>query len=219
MSQLIVNPSLDFHAIRASGGTWAASRDAEAGSSVADPYNVVWAWNVYYTTYTVYRGFIQFDVSAIPARAIIDSATLSFYIDAQYEAVAWSLYVLKATFGAAVAASFNDFEGWAASGPYSVINLIGSFDNVDVSEGSYNDIALNANGKNLIQEVLSGGKLLKLALLLNYDVTDVAPADAEFGARVQIQSAEGLNVPKLTINYTAQSGLSKRRNHIITGLY
>lgn len=122
--------------------------------------------------YTVWRGHLTFPTSFLQYTAI-DSAKVKLVISADNTTEEFNIHMVEGTFTGNVAVGWhNDFTGWAASGAYSVTNLITPL----AAAGSVGDtltLKLNAAGLTAINE--KGNTTL--TLLSNMDIAATQPSD------------------------------------------
>jgi len=170
--------------------TTAANVDASSDTiSVGDRYIIGIA-----TPRFIRRGFLYFDLSAIPAGAEVISAVLSLYLesDSSYGSYSgWGFVVQKAASWAYPSDPLvvGDYDKDHYSGNY------GELLQADFSVGSYNDITLDA-------DVLNLGGDTRLAIRTNRDIAGSGPGgDTQRYAAFYSSEKGTVYRPKLVITY------------------
>jgi hypothetical protein len=173
-------------------GSYATTYDAVEGtvsSSAIDLY-IGQAFNP--PLYTVYRGFVFFDTSAIPDGASITSASLSLYGDVDASDQDFFLVIQNGqpTNPHDPLAPYDYYHGnYSGNG--------GSFNTSGFSISGYNNITLNATGRSWINKT----GMTKLCLRSNRDIFNVPPTMNEF---IRIYANEKGNgfIPRLLVVYS-----------------
>ncbi|MBA7468597.1 hypothetical protein ES707_03848 [subsurface metagenome] len=212
MAELVVYPdahpevtSVDGHASHIDGteqSTW-AELVAGTGNSANSNFDYLVFFLAYSSATTnrwrnLGRGILLFDTSAIPADAVIISATLSIY--GYYKNDDLSILPDVNVYSSAPASSIHlvigDYDSLGST-PFCDTPI--TYDNFKI--GDYNDFIFNAAG---LAAIVKGG-ITKLGLRnANYDVANVAPAwSTSHSAALYAYSADkgGIYRPKLTITY------------------
>jgi hypothetical protein len=147
--------------------------------------------------YTISRSFVFFDTSSLPNTATIQSAVLSLYGNLDLSSSDFSIVVQNGQpFYPHIPLLPTDYNKDHYSG------MGGSFDTNYFITGGYNDIHLNNDGISWINK----HGTTKLCLRSSRDINDNIPVTLE---SVSVDSAEGLNRPKLTVEYkTARSNIN-----------
>lgn len=214
MATLTVYPDPDVESTSVDGwinkidGTWATAHDATSGDT-ASPSGAQIATRVAYDAinYTIWRGAMLFDTSAIPDDATIDSAILSIWVVTKYTQNNDSVQRLVTTTPASntdiVLADYDQFGTVAQANDIAI---------ADTTTGQYNDFTLNATGKGNISKT----GISKFGIReVTYDISNVAPASGgsdgiDYYSADQTETA---NDPKLVINYTEATSF---RPHLMT---
>jgi len=142
--------------------------------------------------YAVYRAFLFFDTSAIPENAIITSAILSIYGEADISDTDFNIVIQN---GQPTYPHSTLVLGDFYYGHYR--NNGGQLNTSGFSVAGYNNIILNSNGRAWINK----GGITKFCLRNSHDIANVAPTDVEAVLFWASEKGEGYK-PKLTITYT-----------------
>ncbi len=151
------------------------------------------------------RTLVKFDVSSIPAGSMINSATLSFYINLDRSSNARTARVRylkrdwvegEATWN--IYSTGNNWETAGASGANDVdsTDLATASYTATESTGAYKDFTLNDSGLSVINRWVNGN-------LSNYGFR--VTMDTELNDAYRHDSSGNTNKPKLVINYTKAS--------------
>jgi hypothetical protein len=146
--------------------------DTESASAINNGIVLGQSWSS--PNYTIWRGHITFD-TAFLNYTVIDSAKIKVVISNDQTTEEFNIHMVEGTFTGNIAVGwFNDFTGWAASGAYSVTDLITPL----AAAGSAEDtltLTLNAAGLAAINE--RGNSTF--TLLSNLDIAATAPTAAQ----------------------------------------
>ncbi len=178
------------------GATYAAARDAASGSVVDTTTTGKIGQKTQGPKYNVYRFFVFFDSSSIPAGSSISAATLSLY---------GSTDDSNADFDITISNGQPTYPTDPLTGTdFAITNYSGnggSLNTSGFSTGAYNDITMNATGLTWIN--IGAGATTKLAILSSEDINNSAPTGKE---NIIVSTAEATgNEPKLDVTYTTSS--------------
>lgn len=149
------------------------------------------------TGYYIYRSAVIFDTGALPDNAVISAATLSLYGSADSSATNFAIHAVD---GGAIGSSMASADYYAI---YSSNTTCGSMNTAAWSTAGYNDITLNAIGRN----VISTTDYTKFALRSEEDMIVSQPAGLEYVDFFTAERGPGYK-PRLIITYTVPGGLS-----------
>lgn len=178
-----------------SSGTYAS---ADSGTRLLAGYGSYNAGDEY--TYTLARGYLVFDTSAIPADATINSVTLQVYVRQVYDNGA----NLSCCLVASTAASSPPTSGdWGNIGSTELATRIAylTFGANNSTDNGYKTFTLNSSGKAAINR----GGTTKLALVSSMDLDSSAPGSGKYaGCYIDAADATGTSTdPVLTVDWTA----------------
>jgi len=204
MTQVIVNPDADpestsvdgdaehagtnltWTTLRGGAGTGVGSVDSNATHQA--PY--VQASGVTDRWSRGRRLFTLFDTSSIPAGATITSATLELYVTSKAGA-AVSHVVIATSPASNTAIVAGDYDGVTLT---AISDTIASS---AITTTAYNTWTLSD-----LTKITKGG-ITKIGLALLEDVNDSAPSwSSGQETYIVVQSADGANAPKLTVDYS-----------------
>lgn len=160
----------------------------------------------------LYRMFLPFDTSAIPADAVsIDAVVLRVYPSAVGSGGGGTVNVVASTQASSTTVATSDWSNVGATS-FAAVNFSA------FSTGAYNDITLDANGR---AAVVKAGTT-KLALRASHDLSGTAPASGTY-SQVTVYTSEHATPgfrPVLQVTYTAAAtpGTAHRRRRP-SGLY
>jgi hypothetical protein len=200
MSQLICYPdahpegtTVDSH-LTNDNADWATNRGAAASSYAPAPSNAT-IYIEAYTGYTIARSILLFDTNTVPADATVDSATLELYKNATAvsngDTSACCLVASTPASNTDIVAGDFDQLGTTRLGTDVLYSAIGT--------GAYFTLNLNAAG---LAAITKAG-ITKLGIRDKRDLDNSAPTGVN---SIAMDSADGTNKPRLTINYTPASG-------------
>jgi len=187
------------------GASYASVQGASTGDTPAEGDSIYEIGQDYVagtTRYTVRRGGVIFDTSALPDDAVITSATLSFYGFASGQGVAMSLTVVNGA----------DID-WGVYDPADYGDLLddttsfGSIASSSWVNESYNDITLNASGLAVIS--LTGNTVF--ALRSSRDISATTPSD---GVTEYVQFYGGVQFPAKAVKLVITYGATRPGRHI-----
>lgn len=140
----------------------------------------------------IWRADLEHDLSGIaPGRSII-KATLEVYLQTVRADNAWSLVVVSNS-GLSYPLVVGDYGDMLAS-----IISHGSISSVDMVQGAYNTIEINAVG---LGEIIAGGTVI-LGLRSSRDINSQDPTnDHNEYVDIDTNTGVGSNPPKLTVEY------------------
>jgi hypothetical protein len=139
--------------------------------------------------YVCWEAFMDFDLTAIPGTATIDTATLSMYYDTDSTTTDFICYIAPYDYGA----SF-DSSDWRTRAQLAALSPAASEDTSGLSTGSYaawDDVALIAS--------LTPGAINKFVLWSSRHESSTAPTGQEFGYWQDFSDA---NPPKLDLSWS-----------------
>lgn len=169
----------------------------------------------YGPTYIVYRGFVFFDTSSIPAGSHIINAVLSIKISNNASSQDFDIVIRN---GQPTYPHSPLVEGDYLHSHYSGDG--GSVSSYYISTDVYTDITLNATGRNWIQ--MGESALTKLALISSRDISETTPADPIPTEYIVINSADSSTYkPRLTILYEPPTTISVSTKNVsgVEGTY
>lgn len=145
-------------------------------------------------TYTIDRGFVFFNTSALPANAYIDNATLSLYKSSDYSTIDFQITV----------------QNGQPTYPHSPLQTLdynkahysgnGGTLSTSIFTNGYNNISLNSDGVSWINP----GASTKFCLRSSRDINGTSPSGNEYVA-VYASEHGSSSTPKLIITYRNQS--------------
>ena len=188
-----------------SGTNYTTTWNAPSGVSIT-PYQIPVGQSKVSTTYTINRGFVFFNTSALPSNAIIDNATLSLYKASDSSATDFKITIQN---GQPTYPHSPLQDGDYAKSRYSGNG--GAFNTANLVNG-YNNITLNSTGLTWINRT----SWTKFCLRSSHDIAGTAPTGNEY---VNFYASEqGTNYkPKLTIAYRNQSKIKNTGTTDIKG--
>lgn len=155
--------------------SYAAARDNAASETASNISGIV---GQAYTAseYCVYRSIYRFDTSSLPSGKTIDSVKVHIVVDTSpLSDNVFNIMLCAAEDTASVGYfgvnCFNNFEGWAASGAYSVTILSDSIDGSSPVTGDSLSFGMNTTGK---AELAAGGTT-QFYILSGNDIGNVDP--------------------------------------------
>lgn len=149
--------------------------------------------------YSIWRSYVYFDTSGIPADATITSATLSLYCN--FKLMDQNNYDVVIQNGQ----PSHPSEPTLQSGDYNKNYYSGnggSINYYDIVENSYNPISINPDDLGWINK--GSGAITKLCLRSSNDIDNIAiqPTQNLIQDAVNFSSSESSNAPQLTVEYT-----------------
>jgi len=130
--------------------------------------------------YSVFRGYIQFDIPAALALTSCEDAYIEFTLAADVSTTDFYFKVYEGNWYSSIGlASFNDFSGWVSSGSYIGTILNEQFYTLSDIENTIR-LRLNKAGRDLIVNNAVAGTTVKLMIISENDRTAVAPTTSEF---------------------------------------
>lgn len=180
--------------------TWAAAR-GNASGTLAQPTSAN-TFGAYVgkngaADWDCIRGFLGFDLSAIPAGAEILSAVLSVWVTDKYDLLgSGAIGLVAGTQASTTTLATSDFSQ-VGSTELATRKTIAS-----ISTGAYNTITLNASGLAHLQAAIGGHA--KLALRTGRDIDNTTPASTAYeGVLLYFSEQTGTaNDPYLTVTYS-----------------
>ncbi|MFC1573731.1 fibronectin type III domain-containing protein [Candidatus Latescibacterota bacterium] len=130
-------------------------------------------------TYYVYRAHLHFDTSSLPDWADYDSIKVAVgTITSDSDDTSFDIHLVESTTSGTSASSdwFNDFPGWAASGSYSVTDLITPVSSSGYSVSDTVKVTLNATGLTKISNTDS----TRFFVMSSRDIENNAPSGNEY---------------------------------------
>jgi hypothetical protein len=151
------------------------------------------------TNYYVQRCPIAFDTSIIPDNAVIDSVRITTVVVMDNSLTDFNVMLVAGSFAVPkVAASFNDFTGWAASGAYSLTNVFdGTWTTAGKSVGDSLTFHFNATGKAIVDKT----GYTKVMMLSSRDQSATEPSGNEY---IRFGSGNNANL-YMKVSYTTPS--------------
>lgn len=212
------------------GSVWTGARNASSGTSdhVSNAFYVLIDRNTVDCEFgciyeaVVYRSFIPFDTSAIPASASISSASLNLYVTSvtdynnngsDYVTVSTST---QATHTSLTSTDFNDAGPLTMNAASEAIDSGQRKDLTSITINTYLGFTLNANG---IAAIKKGGQsstcsatagITCLSAREGHDTTGTVPTLDAGGNSVSFSSSEATGTsqdPYLAVTYTIQTGM------------
>lgn len=181
--------------------TWAAARGNASGTlaqpSIANGFGAYVGKNGA-SDWDCIRGFLPFDLSSIPAGAIISAATLSVQVNTVYDLLgSGGLGVVEGTQASASTLATSDFSH-VGSTELATRKTLAS-----LSTSVYTDFALNASGIAILQAAIGG--TAQLALRTGRDIDNTTPGSTNYeGVLVYFSEQTGTSQdPVLTVTYNA----------------
>jgi len=177
---------------------WTGTTDPYILVNNSGTYGPFYSGQSYYSpsgTWTIQRGFVYFDTSAIPSNATITAATLSLYGSYDYSTTDFLLTIQT---GGGTYPHDPMVQGDYNKANYSSDG--GSFNTTGWSVTAYNDITLNATGLSWIN--IGDGAVTKFCLRSSREIAGTAPSGNEMVAFYPAEQG-GNYRPKLYVEYTA----------------
>lgn len=193
--------------------TWDDAHDAAAGDSVEkDPSSGVIQCSYNGSNYQISRGFFLFDTSALPDGATISSAVLSLCSTGD------GAYLNQDTTSLDIVSSNPAADNNLVTGDFDQVGST-SFGNITLaswttSDGTYNDITLNASG---IAAISKTG-ITKLGCRIKKDLDDSAVSGRNELYFYFSGSYLTDKDPKLVITYTITSAVKNTPNLLTLGV-
>lgn len=147
------------------------------------------------------RGIILFDTSNLPDNIVIENAIISLWGTNKYLDMGEpNLSLVSSSPASNTELIISDFQSALGS-----IRFADDIIYADFVENGYNNFTLNVNGINAINKI----GISKFGLRLNWDLDNILPTT--WGNYSQsgfvLSSAESINKPKLTINFSYETKL------------
>jgi hypothetical protein len=181
--------------------TFTNTRDAATGSK--NSFNITAGVQWVNPTWVMYRGFLTFPTTTIPAGAVVDSATVDLYGTADNSTIDTLLYLVSGFAGTLpVAADYISFKGRTAAAAHVPTYMSDSINTSGYTAGYGNIWHLSANAL----DTLEVADTLKVALLSAHDILNHTPASAD--AWINYDASDAGNDPKLTVYYHFPDGIS-----------
>jgi hypothetical protein len=209
---VVIDPTLTIFSNTSDGyiyttdANYNTARDASTGT-IADTINNLYIGQYsFHALYTIYRGFLMFNTTALPSNAYIDNAVLSVYkyTDSSTTDFSITLQNGQPTYPHNPLQT-TDYNKSHYSGDG------GSF-NTSMFTTGYNNITLNSDGKSWLNKT----GWTKLCLRSNKDVNGSTPTNYEFVRVYSSEQGSGYQ-PKLTITYRNQSKIKNTGTTDIQG--
>lgn len=161
----------------------------------------------------IYRTFLSFDVSDIPAGAIATSCDLYVYGEHNFSTTDFTWYAVSSyqDNGSIGTDWHNDFVGWTSgTGAYSTINYTEGYSTASFTFGWMSTSFTEAGLDSL--ESYFGSEIFKLAILSGNDISGTAPTTDEF-----IGFYVDTNIPYLSIEYSLPAATAARSTLMSAG--
>jgi len=155
-----------------SGGTYSEARDASVANYKYGPHTTtIYVAQRYQTGppiyYTVWRVFLPFDSTSLPANAIVLSATLKLYGHGDYSDDEFDVVIVE---GPDIGEGSLDFDDYDEFGTTS----FGSLNTTALAVGAWNTFTINATGVAFINVAIQSGNIF-FALRSGEDLNNTAP--------------------------------------------
>lgn len=212
MSVLTVYASTNDNHIRSSNATYTTMVN---GSGFIIPSASSTTWNVGQDTgYNAWEGFLEFDLSSLPAGATVSQVSLSLYGAADNSGTEFTIEVWVYDWGGTVDSTDwrtpSDFGSLTRVATFSTSNFLISY-NTFTEDGTNFQSAVSSAAGGTLRLVVASGRLRGVNI----------PTVAEY---VVIKSADAIDTttdPKLEITYTtatqvSPSGVSVNTSDILT---
>lgn len=188
--------------IRALGGTWQIAHDAGSTLNLNPVSNAIVALSSRTGTPTVQRGFLYFDLSAIPAGSAVEVATLQVVPANIYRIAAKpNIYITAGLQENVLTTADFDIAARAFVQRDTVTDL-GSVDLNTLTVDTYGSITFNVAGRAIIEAAFGG--TLKLCIREQYDLDDVSPPAVSTSGLVFKSDTETDEEPRLVFTaYTS----------------
>lgn len=170
---------------------WVRGRVSAYTSVTTQPLGTQ-AW--VYDQYSLWRGGLMFDTTALPDTAVVTAATLSLNVSADNTTTDFDVTVVL---GDVLDNTLVDVDYGEL---YSATTSLGSVNTSTASVGSYLDITLNSVALSNIN-VLG---YTRLGIRSSRDISATTPTDDEYITFKALE--EGVDKPQLEITYTSTSG-------------
>lgn len=204
MATLVVNPvpatTVDgFVGLENSSTDWATVRDATDGNvnnyTNVDNEFALAVFNSGSGNYSIKRGFLLFDTSALGAGATITAAVLGLAGngDAEQNADSTALHAVSCNPASNTALANADYDQ-VGSTSYGSINL----SSWNETLGTFNDITFNSDGLAAISTI----SITKIGLRIARDLNNSAPTGNNWIRACSSDNGTAARHPKLTITYT-----------------
>ena len=197
-----------------SGTVYSTVHDALAGETVNKTIDYGnFSWNYYSDpTYTIVRAFFTFNTAGIPDDAVIESATLSIYMDTITNADTTSLNIVQSTQASNTDLVVGDFDACGTT-------VGGSLALADITNSAVNVITFNSTGLGFINKT----GYTALCIRISNDVTNNTPTGINRAQNALYTEYTGSQLlrPTLTVKYTllkSFNGLAKASIKSINGL-
>jgi hypothetical protein len=156
------------------------------------------------STYSIYRGFVLFDTSALPSNAYIDNATLSLYNKDDYSTTDFTLTIQNGQptypYIPLQTGDYAKSHYSGDGGDLSTTNFVNGRNNITLTNTSW----INGNGTT------------KLCLRSSRDINGNIPTGYEY-VNVYATNGENQYIPKLIIVYRNQSKIKNTGSTDIKG--
>jgi hypothetical protein len=192
MAQITINAHASSGHILGRNAAWATARGLATGTSVSDGFIGA---ELTGGNYDIYRGFFQFDLSAL-AGSTIAAADFKIYLDSKDTSSDFSIATQAHTVADATNLTTAEFDALTVDTPteYSARSAVVS----SLSTGAY--LTLSLNGTALAAMT---GNYFKIACRSTADVDNSSPAARSyFGYQTDAQA----NPPQLVVTYTPAGG-------------
>ncbi len=200
---VVIDPTLTVYSISSdgniynSGGNYNTIQTASSGSvNSTRTYISIGQWKTGLpVTYSIYRGFVFFNTSALPSNAYLDNATLSLYKKDDYSSTDFDITIQNGqpiyphTPMQSSDYNKNDYSG--NGGTLNTSSFTSGYNAIELKELSW----INETG------------ITKLCLRSNKDINKIAPTGSEY-VNVYSNEFSGMLPPKLVINYRNQSKIN-----------
>jgi len=208
---VVIDPTLNI---------WSSSSDGEI-ANINGVYNTAWTATrgtvkdtsgILYMgqskprDYVIYRGFVFFNTSSIPENAVIDSATLSLYLNADYSTTDFDITIQNGQptypHDPLVDGDYDKSYYSGNGGSLNTNNLVAGYNNISMTEDSW----------------INKTSWTKFCLRSDRDINGISPWGYEY---VTFRSADYIGGPayhpKLVIEYRNQSKIKNIGSTNISG--
>jgi len=209
---IVIDPTLTISTsssdgyLLTTGTNYNTVRTATTSNGMTVNYLIAIGQNKVSTTYSIDRGYVYFNTSALPSNAIIESATLSLYKAGDYSATDFDITVQNGQptypHDPLQSSDYNQAYYSGNGGTLNTVSLV----------NGYNDISLNSTGIGWITP--SGWT--KLCLRSSRDINGNAPTGSEYASFYASEHGSAYT-PKLTIVFHNQSKINNSGTTDIKG--
>ena len=207
------------------GGSWANTRNAVTATTISNAPTAGAKNNVYSAKiaafgnsfFYIYRTYSDFDLSSLPAGAIITAATINLFGEAVSGVDQSDIIIVKGTYDSSLAVEdFDSIDNWssgtATPTAYSSVLAAGSYDTSD-----YNSISLNSTAITDLQSAYEGGTRFKTVYMNHtHDHENSLPSSGQLVGLDYIgMQGDASQRPYLELTYLKSSGFLHLKNGTI----